>query len=347
MKKSYLRGMRVKLFFTIILIFISIITIIAAYNNTTKSAEMLYNEGDQFTGKHTGITYIKLEALEELDIVDEKLKNNERFYMLQHEYGFAILKATQDDIKKLIQSSDLPEGKKINLKDKQLYSRIDVIGERGRKGRTNISSELLDKFQDAAKHSSLINNRILDVFKELGSNREASNYKSKLQEKPFVSNVYITVPGNLYYLSTYGLTVVIVLVTLFLIKSIIKGIRKSRAEYEELFIEYPETEYDVDILIREAKYINKNLRVLIYKDALVFYGGVFNFELLSGFSKITFSDVRDSKNRVVDYTAEIQREFESNEVIKMCSYYKDATAEITELGKILKEEYGKEVEYDF
>ena len=31
----------------------------------------------------------------------------------------------------------------------------------------------------------------------------------------------------------------------------------------------------------------------------------------------------------------------------MCSYYKDATAEITELGKILKEEYGKEVEYDF
>ena len=99
--------------------------------------------------------------------------------------------------------------------------------------------------------------------------------------------------------------------------------------------------------MRKAKYINKNLRVLIYKDALVFYGGVFNFQLLSGFSKITFSDVRDSKDRVQDYTAEIHREFESNEVIKMCSYYKDAIAEITELGKILKEEYGKEVEYDF
>lgn len=347
MKKSYLRGMRVKLFFTIILIFISIITIIAAYNNTTKSAEMLYNEGDQFTGKHTGITYIKLEALEELDIVDEKLKNNERFYMLQHEHGFAILKATQNDIKKLIQSSDLPEGKKINLKDKQLYSRIDVIGERGRKGRTNISSELLDKFQDAAKHSSLINNRILDVFKELGSNREASNYKSKLQEKPFVSDVYITVPGNLYYLSTYGLTVVIVLVTLLLIKSTIKGIRKSRTEYEELFIEYPETEYDIDILLREAKYINKNLKVLIYKDALIFYGGVFNFELLSRFLKITFNVVRDSKNRVVDYTAEIHKDFESNEVIKICSHYNDAIADITELGRILKEQYEKEVEYDF
>ena len=99
--------------------------------------------------------------------------------------------------------------------------------------------------------------------------------------------------------------------------------------------------------MRDAKYINKNLRVLIYKDALVFYGGVFNFELLSGFSKITFSDIRDSKDNIQDYTAEIHREFESNEVIKMCSHYKGAIAEITELGKILKEEYGKEVEYDF
>ena len=99
--------------------------------------------------------------------------------------------------------------------------------------------------------------------------------------------------------------------------------------------------------MREAKYINKNLKVLIYKDALIFYDGVFNFELLSGFSKITFSDVRDSKNRVEDYTAEIHRDFESNEVIRMCSYYNGAIADITELGKTLKEEYGKEVEYDF
>ena len=74
---------------------------------------------------------------------------------------------------------------------------------------------------------------------------------------------------------------------------------------------------------------------------------MFNFGLLSGFSKIIFSDVRDSKNRVVDYTAEIHKDFESNEVIKICSYYNDAIADITELGKILKEECGKEVDYDF
>ena len=347
MKKSYLRGTRLKIFLAIILIFVSLIAIRASYNSYTKSAETFYNEGDQFTGNYSGYTYIKLEALEELDIVNEKLANDEKFYMVQHEHGFVILKATKDDIKKLIHSSDVPEGKIINVKDKHLYSLIDVIEEKGSKGRTNISSELLDKFKAAEGHSTLINGRISDVFKELEANRTTVNYKSKLQEKPFIFNVYIKVPGTLYYLSTYGLPAFIVLVTLFLIRSIIKGIRKARDEYEELFIEYPETEHDVDILIREAKYINKNLRVLIYKDALVFYGGVFNFGLLSGFSKITFSDVRDSKNRVVDYTAEIHKDFESNEVIKMCSYYKDAIADITELGKILKEQYEKEIEYDF
>ena len=348
MKKSYLRGTRLKIFIAINLIFVSLIATRASYNSYTKSAETLYNEGDQFTGNYSGITYIKLEALEKLDIVDEKLADDEKFYMVEHENGFVILKATQKDIKKLIQSSDVPEGKIINLKDKNLYSIIDVIEEKGSKGKTNISPELLDKFNAAAEHSTLTKVRILEVIKDLGLDKTEANYKSKLQEKPFISNVYIKVPGTLYYLGIYGFPAAIVLATLFLIRSIIKGIRKSKAEYEELFIEYPETEYDVDILMRDAKYINKNLRVLIYKDALVFYGGVFNFELLSGFSKITFSDIRDdSKNNIQDYTAEIHREFESNEVIKMCSHYKSAIAEINELGKILKEEYGKEVEYDF
>ena len=347
MKKRKPRGIRLKLVFAIMFIFVSVIAVGSTYSNTISSPERSYEKGDQFEGESIGITYVKLEALEELGIVDKELDEDEKFYMVQHENGFVILKATQKDIKKLIQSSDVPEGKIINLKDKNLYSIIDVIEEKGSKGKTNISPELLDKFNAAAEHSTLTKVRILEVIKDLGLDKTKDNYKSKLQEKPFISNVYIKVPGTIYYLGIYGFPAAIVLATLLLIRSIIKGIRKSKAEYEELFIEYPETEYDVDILVRDAKYINKNLRVLIYKDALVFYGGVFNFELLSGFSKITFSDINDSKNNIQYYTAEIHREFESNEVIKMCSYYKDAIAEITELGKILKEEYGKEVEYDF
>ena len=228
MKKRKPRGIRLKLVFAIMFIFVSIVAVGSTYRNTIQSPERSYEKGDQFEGESIGITYVKLEALEELDIVDKELDEDEKFYMVQHENGFVILKATQEDIKKLIHSSDVPEGKIINVKDKNIYSRVDVKREKGSsRGRVHISFELLDKFNDAAKHSFLIKGRVSDVLKEEGSNKTESYYK-KLKEKPFVSNVYLTVPGYLYYLGTYGFTTIFVLGTLFLITSIIKDIRKSR-----------------------------------------------------------------------------------------------------------------------
>ena len=228
MKKRKPKGIRLKLVFAIMFIFVSIIAVGSTYNDTIQSPERSYEKGDQFEGESIGITYVKLEALEELDIVDKELDEDEKFYMVQHENGFVILKATQEDIKKLIHSSDVPEGKIINLKDKNIYSRVDVKREKGSsRGRVHISFELLDKFNDAAKHSSLIKGRVSDVLKEEGSNKTEDYYK-KLQEKPFISNVYLTVPGYLYYIGTYVFTTIFVLGTLFLITSIIKDVRKSR-----------------------------------------------------------------------------------------------------------------------
>ena len=228
MNKRRLKGIRLKLVFAIMFIFVSIVAVGSTYNDTIQSSERSYEKGDQFEGESIGITYVKLEALEELDIVDKELDEDEKFYMVEHENGFVILKATQDDIKKLIHSSDVPERKIINLKDKNIYSRVDVKREKGSsRGRVHISFELLDKFNDAAKHSSLIKSRVSDVLKEEGSNKTESYYK-KLQEKSFISNVYLTVPGYLYYIGTYGFTTIFVLGTLFLITSIIKDIRKSR-----------------------------------------------------------------------------------------------------------------------
>ena len=228
MKKRKPRGIRLKLVFAIMFIFVSIVAVGSTYRNTIQSPERSYEKGDQFEGESIGITYVKLEALEELDIVDKELDEDEKFYMVQHENGFVILKATQEDIKKLIKSSDVPEEKIINIKDKNIYSRVDVKREKGSsRGRVHISFELLDKFNGAAKHSSLIKSRVSDVLKEEGSNKIESYYK-KLQEKPFVSNVYLTVPGYLYYIGTYVFTTTFVLGTLFLITSIIKDIRKSR-----------------------------------------------------------------------------------------------------------------------
>ena len=228
MNKRRLKGIRLKLVFAIMFIFVSIIAVGSTYNDTIQSPERSYEKGDQFEGESIGITYVKLEALEELDIVDKELDEDEKFYMVEHENGFVILKATQEDIKKLIHSSDVPEGKIINVKDKNIYSRVDVKREKGSsRGRVHISFELLDKFNDAAKHSSLIKGRVSDVLKEECSNKTEAYYK-KLQEKPFVSNVYLTVPSYLYYLGTYGFTTIFVLGTLLLITSIIKDIRKSR-----------------------------------------------------------------------------------------------------------------------
>ena len=334
MKKSYLRGTRLKIFFAILFVLFSIASTISLYKNHIRSAEVQYKEGKQFP-KVSWYTIIKVEALEELDITDNSLKDNKKFYMLQHEHGFVMLKASKDDVKKLIQSNDIPNDKIIDLKDKNIYSHVDAKFERESKWeKLNISPELKEKFENAAEHSLIFRGSVSD------------NQSSKLREKPFLSNYYLTVPVKGSDVGAYAMEVVFLLIPFFLIKSVIKNIRKNKAEYEELFIEYPETERDLDILVREAKYINKKLKVLIYKDALILYGRGFNFQLLSGFSKVTF-DREIRKGRGISYIAYFHNNFETDEKVKVCSNYKNSREDIDELGKTLKETFGKTVRYNF
>ncbi|MDU1527487.1 MAG: hypothetical protein E6900_02845 [Gemella haemolysans] len=334
MRKSYLRGTWLKLFFAILFVLMSIGGIQNLYDDRTKSAEVQYKEGKQFQ-KSSGYTFIKVEALEELDITDDSLKDNQKFYMVQHEHGFVMLKASKDDVKKLIQSNDIPNEKLIDLKDKNIYSRVKAIFERESKWeKLNISPELKEKFENAAEHSLIFRESVSD------------NQSSKLQEKPFLSNYYLAVPVKGSDIGAYAMEVVFLLIPVFLIKSVIKNIRKNKAEYEELFIEYPETERDLDILVREAKYINKKLKVIIYKDALILYGRGFNFQLLSGFSKVTF-DREIRKGRGISYIAYFHNNFETDEKVKVCSNYKNLREDIDELGKTLKETFGKTVRYNF
>ena len=334
MRKSYLRGTWLTLFFAMLFVLLSIGGIQSLYDDGTKSAEVQYKEGKQFQ-KSSGYTFIKVEALEELDITDDSLKDNQKFYMLQHEHGFVMLKASKEDVKKLIQSNDIPNDKIIDLKDKNIYSHVDAKFERESKWeKLNISPELKEKFENAAEHSLIFRESVSD------------NQSSKLREKPFLSNYYLTVPVKGSDVGAYAMEVVFLLIPFFLIKSVIKNIRKNKAEYEELFIEYPETERDLDILVQEAKYINKKLKVLIYKDALILYGRGFNFQLLSGFSKVTF-DREIRKGRGISYIAYFHNNFETDEKVKVCSNYKNLREDIDELGKTLKETFGKTVRYNF
>ena len=334
MKKSYLRGTRLKIFFAILFVLFSIAATIGLYKNHIRSAEVQYKEGKQFP-KVSWYTIIKVEALEELDITDDSLKDNQKFYMLQHEHGFVMLKASKEDVKKLIQSNDIPNDKIIDLKDKNIYSHVDAKFERESKWeKLNISPELKEKFENAAEHSLIFRGSVSD------------DNSSKLREKPFLSNYYLAVPVKGSDVGAYAMEVVFLLIPFFLIKSVIKNIRKNKAEYEELFNEYPETERDLDILVREAKYINKKLKVLIYKDALILYGRGFNFQLLSGFSKVTF-DREIRKSRGISYIAYFHNNFETDEKVKVCSNYKNLREDIDELGKTLKETFGKTVRYNF
>ena len=334
MKKSYLRGTRLKIFFAILFVLFSIASTISLYKDYIRSAEVQYKEGKQFP-KVSWYTIIKVEALEELDITDDSLKDNQKFYMLQHEHGFVMLKASKEDVEKLIQSNDIPNDIIIDLKDKNIYSHVDAKFERESKWeKLNISPELKEKFENAAEHSLIFRGSMSD------------DYSSKLQEKPFLSNYYLAVPVKGSDIGAYAMEVVFLLIPFFLIKSVIKNIRKNKAEYEELFIEYPETERDLDILVREAKYINKKLKVLIYKDALILYGRGFNFQLLSGFSKVTF-DREIRKGRGISYIAYFHNNFETDEKVKVCSNYKNLREDIDELGKTLKETFGKTVRYNF
>ena len=334
MKKSYLRGTRLKIFFAILFVLFSIAATIGLYKNHIRSAEVQYKEGKQFP-KVSWYTIIKVEALEELDITDDSLKDNQKFYMLQHEHGFVMLKASKEDVKKLIQSNDIPNDKIIDLKDKNIYSHVDAKFERESKWeKLNISPELKEKFENAAEHSLIFRGSVSD------------DNSSKLREKPFLSNYYLAVPVKGSDVGAYAMEVVFLLIPFFLIKSVIKNIRKNKAEYEELFIEYPETERDLDILVREAKYINKKLKALIYKDALILYGRGFNFQLLSGFSKVTF-DREIRKGRGISYIAYFHNNFETDEKVKVCSNYKNLREDIDELGKTLKETFGKTVRYNF
>ena len=334
MRKSYLRGTWLILFWAILFVLFSIASTIRLYEDRTKSAEVQYKEGNQFQ-ESSGYTFIKVEALEELDITDDSLKDNQKFYMLQHEHGFVMLKASKDDVKKLIQSNDIPNDIIIDLKDKNIYSHVDAKFERESKWeKLNISPELKEKFENAAEHSLIFRESVSD------------NQSSKLREKPFLSNYYLTVPVKGSDVGAYAMEVVFLLIPFFLIKSVIKNIRKNKAEYEELFIEYPETERDLDILVREAKYINKKLKVLIYKDALILYGKGFNYQLLSGFSKVTF-DREIRKGRVISYIAHFHNNFETDEKVKICSNYKNSREDVGELGKTLKQTFGKTVRYNY
>ena len=262
-----------------------------------------------------------------------------------------MLKATEKELEKFLDGRKLKDGKLTNLSNENIYKRIDAIPEvtRGRRSRkVNISDELRRKFIESAQKSSLIRERVKQIIAEVGIKDNKDAYKSKLQEKPFYSNMYLETTGWGYYGMFIGIPSVLSAITIGVIFSIRRRIRHARSEYEELFIEFPETERDLDILLREAQYIDEGLKVLIYKDSLIVYKGVFNFEPLRDIKQLEFRKVTDSKGRFKGYVLDILRlDDTSNLDIKIGMIRKETEQHIVQLGNYIKEEYKKGVGYRF
>ena len=349
MRKSYIRGSKGSIILAIILFLVSFMFTAAAINSF-RNLETLYKEGDNFSGD-SGYSIIKVAGIEEQNIVDEKLKEDEKFYLVDYEQGFIMLKATEKELEKFLDGRKLKDGKLTNLSNENIYKRIDAIPEvtRGRRSRkVNISDELRRKFIESAQKSSLIRERVKQIIAEVGIKDNKDAYKSKLQEKPFYSNMYLETTGWGYYGMFIGIPSVLSAITIGVIFSIRRRIRHARSEYEELFIEFPETERDLDILLREAQYIDEGLKVLIYKDSLIVYKGVFNFEPLRDIKQLEFRKVTDSKGRLKGYVLDILRlDDTSNLDIKIGMIRKETEQHIVQLGNYIKEEYKKGVGYRF
>ena len=349
MRKSYIRGSKVSIIIAIILFVVSFVFTIASINSF-RSLETLYKEGDHFSGD-SGYSIIKVAAIEEQNIVDEKLKEGEKFYLVDYERGFIMLKATEKELEKFLDGRKLQDGKLTNLSSENIYKRIDAIPEvtRGRRSRkVNISYELRSKFIESAQKSSLIRERVKQIIAEVGIKDNKDAYTSKLKEKPFYSNMYLKPIGWGYYVMTIGVPFVLSAITIGVIFSIRRRIRHARSEYEELFIEFPETERDLDILLREAQYLDEGLKVLIYKDSIIVYKGVFNFEPLRDIKRLEFRKVIDSKGRLQGYMLDILRlDDTSNFDIKIGMIRKETEQHIVQLGNYIKEEYKKGVGYRF
>ncbi|WP_072520101.1 hypothetical protein [Gemella massiliensis] len=349
MRKSYTRGLKRTILVTLIMWFISISMITAL---GFQSIEKQYKNGDVFDG-HSGYAIIKILAVEEQKIQDKILEKNEKFYLIEHEHGYIMLRTTAEKLDKMLGGRKLQDGKILDLGKENIYARIDSIPATARnkndwKTTVYISAELRMKFENSAQQSYLIKKRTSEVIKEVGANVDKAAYKKKIEERPFYNDVYIVPVGTAYYTVMIIIVTAICLSTLWLTVSFVKKVKRAKENYEKLFIEYPETERDIDILVSDAGFVDEKLKVLIYKDALIIYNRIFNFELLNNIKTIIFDREIGSRSKEKKYFFKIEdRTGKITKNISIGKYKENTEMQIVNLGKLIKQNHKIKVIYTF
>ena len=277
MRKNYLKGALVPLIMTIVICSLTILFTKDSIKKLSEGLETQYAKGRSYEPKRAGYAIVKIINIEETDIKDEKLSDGEKFYLVEHDKGTTMLKATPDDAKRMLGESFTKDKKLYNIGDNPIYAKIDGVPSKTGKGNKKISvpDELQKKFEEAYSTSDINSKRLKRIAVDYEKGVDTTTIKNREKERPLFLDVYIEPLSRYYHLSQLIGSTIAILISLWMIKVVYRRIRINKESYKRLFVSYPETKRDLDIILREAKFFNKEFKVLIYKDMFISYGAEF------------------------------------------------------------------------
>ena len=272
MRKNYLKG---QLNFIILTLMVWFAAIYIAKDNIlqlTRGIETQYSKEGAYEPGEAGYAVVKIIKIEETNIEDEDLFD-EKFYLVEFEKGFTMLKATPEKVKEMLGDSVTKDKKLYNIGDKPIYVKIDGVPERtGRRNRTiTVPEELQKKFEDAYRSSEIFSKRIKKVTDDYKKGVDITTIKNREKERPFHADTYIKPLGSSFHLFQIVGNAMILWVAVWMTKILYRRMLVGKARYEKLFVAYPETERDLDVIRREATFLNEEFKVLIYKEMFISY----------------------------------------------------------------------------
>ena len=263
MRKNYLKGV---LLFIIMTIGVCLATTMFTKDTIQKLSEGLetqYSNGRAYEPGEAGYAIVKIINIEETNIEDDKLSDGEKFYLVEHDKGTTMLKATPDEVKKMLGDSVTKDA----------------------------------KLEDAYKSSYIRSKKLGRILADYKKGDDQTTIKNREKERPFYVDIYMETLGSTYNLLTLGGNAIAILISLWMLKTIYRRVRGNKESYERLFVAYPETERDLDIILREATFSDEQLNILIYKDMFISYRTVFIVEYIADIQSIEINKTTGKNNR--------------------------------------------------
>lgn len=277
MRKNYFKGQLNFIILTLIVWFAAIYIAKDNILQLTRGIETQYSNEGSYEPGEAGYAVVKIINIEETNIEDGDLSDGEKFYLVEFEKGFTMLKATPEKVKEMLGDSVTKDKKLYNIGDKPIYAKIDGVPSKTGKGNKTISvpDELKGKFEDAYKNSDINSKRLKRISADYEKGVDITTIKNREKERSLFLGVYIEPLSRYYHLNQLIGSTIAILISLWMIKVVYRRIRVNKDSYERLFVAYPETKRNLDIILREAKFSNKEFKVLIYKDMFISYGAEF------------------------------------------------------------------------